>query len=74
MTKDEVREKFEKGVLVMRRTEGFYFIAALPDVDLRKQARDNALANPGTLSVESVFGEVLWTRPDDVIEAETIYG
>jgi hypothetical protein len=72
MTDEELRICIKNRVLIMRRAEGFYFIAALPDVPLRKQAQDNAKANPGTVSVESVFGEVLWDQTDEVLEAGVI--
>lgn len=47
-------------VLIFFRSEGFYIIDAVHDVDLTKQATDNALLNPGTLRVEDGLGSVLW--------------
>lgn len=46
--------------LIFFRKEGFYFIDAVPDVDLKKQAEDNAKSNPGTTRVEDDEGNVLW--------------
>ena len=47
-------------VMIFIRREGFYPIQGVRGLDLRKQAEDHALLNPGTLRVEDVKGNVLW--------------
>lgn len=32
-----------------------------PNMDLRQQAEDNALCNPGTLRIEGMDGNILWS-------------
>ena len=46
--------------LIFVRAEGFYSINSVAGRDLRQQAEDNALLNPGTLRVEDMHGNVLW--------------
>lgn len=48
-------------IMLFIRKEGFYPIEALPNVDLKKQAEDSALRNPGTLRVEDMRGNILWS-------------
>jgi len=48
-------------IMIFIRKEGFYPIEALPDVDLKKQAEDSAIRNLGTLRVEDINGNVLWS-------------
>lgn len=50
--------------LIFFREGMFYPIQGVRDVPLEKQARDNAVLNLGTLRVEDIHGNVLWSRPD----------
>jgi len=47
--------------LIFVRVEGVYAINSMAGRDLRQQAEDNALLNPGTLRVEDAHGNVLWS-------------
>lgn len=47
-------------VLIFFRTEGWYPIQAVKGVDLREQAQDHAVRNPGTLKIEDKSGNSLW--------------
>lgn len=47
--------------MIFVRAEGFYPVPSVIGRDLRQQAEDHALLNPGTLRVEDVRGNVLWS-------------
>lgn len=54
------REIDPEEILTFFRDGRFYSINATKGVDLKKQAEDNALANPGITRVEDKHGDVLW--------------
>ena len=46
--------------MIFFRAEGFYPVASVIGRDLRQQAEEHALLNPGTLRVEDTRGNVPW--------------
>ena len=48
-------------ILIFFRDEGFYPIEGMTGVPLKKQAKDMAVINPGTLRVEDANGNILWS-------------
>lgn len=48
-------------VMIFVRREGFYPIQGVAGVPLKEQAEEHARLNPGTLRVEDIWGNVLWS-------------
>lgn len=71
MSEAELHDKMEKSALIMHCADGFYFIDALPDVPLEKQAKDNGERNAHVEFVTTVFQKVLWER-DGALSAAVI--
>lgn len=66
MASDEpTTETYELGgleeLMLFFRREGWYPIRGVRGRDLRQQAEDHAAINPGTLRVEDMHGNVLWS-------------
>lgn len=49
--------------LVFFREEGFYPVEVPDWLPLKTQAETHASVNPGTLRVEDIHGNVLWSKP-----------
>lgn len=47
--------------MIFFRANGFYFVEPLPYLDLKQQAQDHAIINPGTLRIEDTNGNILWS-------------
>lgn len=48
-------------LMIFFRSEGFYSVEAVDGVPLCQQATDHAALNPGTLKIEDIEGNILWS-------------
>lgn len=61
MSKPEKTRKLSHDLMIFVRAEGFYPVQAVEGVSLSQQAADHAALNPGTLRVEDLDGNTLWS-------------